>query len=458
MGPLGGKMGDNGDDRLGMFRDLPPAIAFYSFQVTAMSTFFAHRLRNKFSASAVQDFNQGIAQTLLDIEDKRRTNLFSWRGQFSPQLVENLLLAYCPRDATVLDPFCGSGTVLYECGYLGLQAVGCELNPAAWILSRLYEFINLNLGARNQVITSVSDKLQQQFPQPELFQALECDRLQVTEFQTHLFSIYQDSNPLEQAILDALVILLDVDNQPPIHIPEIHTIFWEICQYIRDFPESENSVKSYLGDARCLPVATDTIDFVLTSPPYINVFNYHQNYRHSVELLNWNLLEIAKSEIGSNRANRRNRFFTVIQYCLDVALIFQEISRVCQPGARIIFVVGYESTVLGIPFYNAKIISELATLGGQFELVLTQQRQFKNKFGKMIREDLLHLVNGNTTLSEGDWDVGVRQVAEAALRNGLEQVSEKNKGALLEAIAKVPDIGRSPLYFRQPNPENSFIK
>ena len=101
-----------------------------------MSTFFANRLRNKFAASAVQDFNQGIAQTLLDIEDKRRTNLFTWRGQFSPQLVENLLLAYCPRDATVLDPFCGSGTVLYECGYLGLQAVGCELNPAAWILSR----------------------------------------------------------------------------------------------------------------------------------------------------------------------------------------------------------------------------------------------------------------------------------------------------------------------------------
>ncbi|WP_254568362.1 DNA methyltransferase [Oscillatoria sp. HE19RPO] len=434
-----------------MFRDLPGAIAFYSFQVTAMSTFFAHRLRNKFSASAVQDFNQGIPQTLLDIEDKRRTNLFTWRGQFSPQLVENLLLAYCPRDATVMDPFCGSGTVLYECGYLGLQAVGCELNPAAWILSRLYEFINLSLGDRNQVMTSVSGKLQQQFPQPELFQALECDRLKVTEFPTHLFPIYQNSQPLEQAILDALVILLDVDNQQQIPIPEIHNIFWEIRQDIRDFPESENSVKSYLGDARCLPVANDTIDFVLTSPPYINVFNYHQNYRNSVELLNWNLLEIAKSEIGSNRANRRNRFFTVIQYCLDVALIFQEINRVCQPGARIIFVVGYESTVLGVPFYNAQIISELATLGGQFELVLTQQRQFKNKFGKMIREDLLHLVNGNTTLSEGDWEVGVRQVAEAALRKGLEQVSEKNKGALLEAIAKVPDIGRSPLYFRPKN-------
>lgn len=441
-----------------MFRDVSPAIAFYSLTVTAMSTFFANRLRNKFSASAVQEFNQGIPQSLLDIEDKRRTNLFTWRGQFSPQLVENLLLAYCPRDATVLDPFCGSGTVLYECGYLGLEAVGCELNPAAWILSRIYEFINLRLGDRNQVITSVSGKLQQAFPQPELFQPLECDRLEITAFRTRLLPIYRDSTPLEQAILDALVILLDLDNQQPIHIPEIHTVFLELCQWIRDFPDSDNSLKSYLGDARNLPIATNTIDFILTSPPYINVFNYHQNYRNSVEFLNWNLLEIAKSEIGSNRANRRNRFFTVIQYCLDLALIFKEIKRVCKPGARIIFVVGYESTVLGVSFYNAQIISELATLGGQFELVVTQKRQFKNKFGKMIREDLLHLVPANTTFSEEDWEVGVRQVAEASLRKGLEQVSEKNKGALLEAIAKVPDIGRSPLYVSQTNPENSFIK
>ncbi len=56
------------------------------------------------------------------------------------------------------------------------------------------------------------------------------------------------------------------------------------------------------------------IDFVITSPPYINVFNYHQNYRQSAEILGWDLLKIAKSEIGSNRANRGNRFYTIIQF------------------------------------------------------------------------------------------------------------------------------------------------
>ena len=54
----------------------------------------------------VKDFARPIPQSALDIEDKVRANLFAWRGQFSPQLVEALLTAYCPAEAVVLDPFC----------------------------------------------------------------------------------------------------------------------------------------------------------------------------------------------------------------------------------------------------------------------------------------------------------------------------------------------------------------
>ena len=72
------------------------------------------------------------------------------------------------------------------------------------------------------------------------------------------------------------------------------------------------------------------------------------------------MLKIAKSEIGANRANRANRFYTVVQYCLDIAEALKEISRVSQKDARIIFVVGYESKDLGVPFYNADIIERIA--------------------------------------------------------------------------------------------------
>jgi Zn-dependent metalloprotease len=124
--------------------------------------------------------------------------------------------------------------------------------------------------------------------------------------------------------------------------------------------------------------------------------------------LGWDLLKIAKSEIGSNRANRGNRFLTVIQYCLDLVAVLQELQRVCQKETRIIFVVGYQSTVLGVPFYNSEIIVELVKQSGVFDSVLTQKRQFKNKFGQIIREDLLHLVNKKVSISVQNWDIIAR--------------------------------------------------
>ena len=44
----------------------------------------------------------------------------------------------------------------------------------------------------------------------------------------------------------------------------------------------------------------------------------HQNHRAILELLGFDLLHVAASEIGSNRKNRGNRFRTVIQYALDM--------------------------------------------------------------------------------------------------------------------------------------------
>ena len=76
-----------------------------------------------------------VAQELLNIDNKQRSNLFPWNGQFSPQLVEVLLRTYSPMKGLVLDPFVGSGTVLYEAGPVGLPSSGrwSTRLPARWL-------------------------------------------------------------------------------------------------------------------------------------------------------------------------------------------------------------------------------------------------------------------------------------------------------------------------------------
>lgn len=49
---------------------------------------------------------------------------------FPPDLIEPAILAGCPKDGTVLDPFGGAGTTGLVADRLGRNAILIELNPA----------------------------------------------------------------------------------------------------------------------------------------------------------------------------------------------------------------------------------------------------------------------------------------------------------------------------------------
>lgn len=384
----------------------------------------------------MKEFDKPIPKEKLDIVEKTRSNLFAWRGQFSPQLVEVILNAYCLSNSVILDPFAGSGTVLLEAGILEFEAYGFEINPAAWILSKTYEFIN-DIEKKKSVnaIRSLIDK---EFP----FRIFE-NGSEVQNLPVKLKEIRNELDKETAKIFDALVILLDVANNKVTN-EFIQSKFADLASLIEKLPYSKKQINVGLSDARSLPLKNDQIDFVVTSPPYINVFNYHQNYRRSAEILGWDLLKIAKSEIGSNRANRGNRFYTVIQYCLDMADTMQELSRVSKNEARIVFVVGHESNVLGVPFYNADIIEKIGLRANLFNKTLRQKREFKNKFGKIIREDLINFSNLNNKNCKDIVEQVAREVAFDVLKSGLPLVSSKNLKSLEDAINKVEDIGRTP--------------
>ena len=389
----------------------------------------------------MKDFAQPVPKGLLNIEDKNRSNLFAWRGQFSPQLIECLLDAYCLPESVVLDPFAGSGTVLLESATMSLRAFGFEVNPAAWCFSKLYELANLPTENREHPIAELRLRIEKEFP----IILFSDQALSPEEFQERIVRIGQSIGDKAKILCNALVVLLDIYNNRLTN-DLVQSKMTSIFQLVRRLPYSTAEIKADLQDARNLPLANQSIDFVVTSPPYINVFNYHQNYRRSVEALGWDLLRVARSEIGSNRANRGNRFYTVIQYCIDMANALQEMARVLKPGARAVLIVGYESRVLGAPFHNAEIVETIANELNMFSTVLRQQRVFKNRFGQVIREDILNLNReAYTNGSQIAINVG-RRAAEEALRRAVDQTPKKNHAFLMNALSSVPDIEGTPIF------------
>jgi DNA modification methylase len=397
--------------------------------------------RTEYDFDERKDFTQALPQPVLDIEEKRRSNLFAWRGQFSPQLIECILDAYCPRDSVVLDPFAGSGTVLYEAARKSLQAYGYEINPSAWSFCKIYEFANFSKEIRERAIKSLQKEIQNAFP----VMLFNDEVLSPDVVEEKVIRISQSIGDSAKVIFNALVILLDIYNNQ-ITNDLVHVKLVDLINLIRSIPFSANPVKADMRDCRSLPLESGCIDFIVTSPPYINVFNYHQNYRRSVEILGWNSLRVAKSEIGSNRANRGNRFYTVVQYCIDMASAIQEMARVLLPSGKAIVIVGHESKVLGAPFNNAHLIEEIARESGLFDVVLRQKRVFLNRFGRSIREDILSLVKRRSRSDHSLPDRTGRRVALDALNRASAEVPDKNRIHLEAAIRNAPKISGTPIF------------
>lgn len=374
------------------------------------------RVQLEIPYDTIQIDQREIAQSVLNIEKKNRSNPFAWNGQFSPQFIEALLEQYAEHHFTVADPFAGSGTVLYECAQKNISAVGCELNPSAYYMAKIYELCQLNKEQRLDLVQSIDERL--------LFLIMKRNSL-----DSVLDIARNDPSPLIRDVVSLLVVLMDLYN----HTFSNDLLFdkWRklVC-IIQSLPYSRCNVRAMLGDARRLSISANEIDLIITSPPYINVFNYHQKYRRSVESLGYDVLQIARNEIGANRKNRGNRYLTVIEYCIDMSFAMREMMRIAKPNARMILVVGRESNVLSTAFSNSELIYELAYGVLGFPLILKQQRVFKNKFGQMIYEDILHFSNSKFSqkmLSDEALKELSRLTAMRALLEKLNALDDANK-------------------------------
>jgi len=383
-----------------------------------------------------------VEQPLLNIENKQRSNLFPWTGQFSPQLVEVLLTQYASSGSVVLDPFAGSGTILCECGRKGLRGDAVEINPAAYSMARTYQFINRKPEDRLRTIFKVGNALADVLsrPLPLFVQTPDREEVPVQEILTKARTVLDDTESI--ALFETLVVLSDF-YKPGLDSKRVATIWNKLASIVRQLPFSEAPLTAINADARQVPLDPQSVDLVITSPPYINVFNYHQQYRASAEALGWNLLQVAKSEIGSNRKNRGNRFLTVVQYCLDITSALLELSRVCRSSARIVFVVGRESRVRGTPLPNGEIVALLATKCAGLRLRTRQERVFKNKFGLKIFEDILHFTGVEQVKSPF---ADPRLIGKLVLESALKVAPLTAAVDIRQALDRIFEVRSSPIF------------
>ncbi len=147
------------------------------------------------------------------------------------------------------------------------------------------------------------------------------------------------------------------------------------------------STCTYEGDARDLPIGNDSIDLVLTSPPYLNAIDYIRCSKFSLVWMGYSidsLRRLRATSIGSesvrditqnkldtnhilnelklNRLEARDKAI-LRRYIGDISNSVSEVARVIKPGGRAVYVIG-ENTVKGIYIRNSHIVSAVAEISG----------------------------------------------------------------------------------------------
>ncbi len=290
-------------------------------------------------------------------EDRSIHEWYRFVLSFPPHLVRQYLEQFgITHEQRVLDPFCGTGTVLVECKKLAIPGVGIEANPMAHFASQVKVDWSVHPDHLMEHARSVAEianaKLEQQgIEDNPLIQIVQHERVLQTLPSESLKLLLTDSiSPLplhktlillecieerrderyhryeRLALAKALVFTIsnlhfgpEVGVGPAKHdAPVISS--WLTCMsaMVNDLrkvqSQGETPAVVHLADARRLAHVLDphSIDAVITSPPYPNEKDYTRTTRLESVLLGFihNKAELQALKRGLVRSNTRGVYKT----------------------------------------------------------------------------------------------------------------------------------------------------
>lgn len=198
----------------------------------------------------------------------------------------------------------------------------------------------------------------------------------------------------------------------------------ELCKRLQESPPT-GGASTTLGDARCMSsVERNTVDAVVTSPPYLNAIDYMRGHRLSLVWLGHSLSDlrvIRSGSIGSERRPKQEatdadsvavkvsmgaleglpaKFDSMVgRYVQDIICTVGEIARVLKSGGRAVFVVG-DSCLRGVFIRNSNAVESAAKLAG-LRLVGRVERDLptQSRYLPMTTEQLAKRMRTEAVLS-----------------------------------------------------------
>lgn len=341
-----------------------------------------------------------------------------------PQIAKRLIEEYGKDSKMILDPFCGSGTVLVESMLHNINSYGVDINPLAILLSKV-KTTPINPCVLEKEFVKICERIREARQKPEIIQKIETpnffnieywfkpkvirelsfikqviDDIGDEEVRNFFYVSFSETvrkvsntregeyklfripeNKLKKWNPDALSTFLEISER---NIKMMSEFYYSID--IQKIQKGELWSKVLMEDMRKrTSIPEDSVDFIVTSPPYGDsrtTVAYGQFSRLSLQWLGYDydiIKRIDKISLGGVRPKKikddipsatlysilekisesdEKRALDVYSFFSDFNKTIDEIDRVTRENAIVCMVVG-NRTVKKINIPTDVIISEL---------------------------------------------------------------------------------------------------
>jgi DNA methylase len=318
----------------------------------------------------------------------------SYPARMHPDTAGRLIGALSAPGQTVLDPFCGSGTVLVEARRQGRRALGYDINPLSRELSWLKTlgpddaWIGRLTQAATRVAAHADDRRKRKAGATQRYG--EQDREQFAPHVLLELDGLRDGiqNTADAELRRALYLVLSAlltkvsqrtgDSSARATEKRVAPGFpsrfllkktGELCQNLAAFRQSLSVVappaSCTLGDARQLPgLPPRSVSLVVSSPPYPGVYDYLSHHDDRLRWLGLSSHEFEKLEIGSRRELSQEPFGPALaRWERDLGATLTALARGLAPAGRIVLVLA-DSTLAGKALFAERVVEKAAPAAG----------------------------------------------------------------------------------------------
>ncbi|MGR3914738.1 MAG: DNA methyltransferase [Gammaproteobacteria bacterium] len=253
---------------------------------------------------------------------------YPYKGKFHPQMIRALANIIGLRDGDVLlDPFIGSGTTAVEGALLGLKTFGFDISPLCVLIGKVKANAVHHLPALMDMPAPLLDNARNKIDLDDALVNARAGFELLARLIANSDSVRRHRN-------------FDAQLQKNFHkMLESVSLMREACDQVCVSPAPAAIER---GDARELPLGDETVDGVITSPPYSIALNYVSNDAHAMRYLGIDPEEAAGAFIGvRGRGGER-----IALYEEDMRKSYAEIARVLKPGRCAAIILG-DATIGG---------------------------------------------------------------------------------------------------------------